>query len=158
MTKKIFYEKVGSRYKPVSEYDSDWIDSYPKGTHIVICRPGVTSRRFNIDPNYAALIAAAHVAEDAMASALVKAGEIRMQRGQVPLTEGQKAAWENLVKEFGDSAKQLEWPSAREVAEAGAKALQAEADVLLSNEAVRKAYEHFILMCKLTQEEKNAKS
>jgi len=156
MTKKIFYEKVGRRYKPVSEYDSDWIDSYPKGTHIVICRPGVTSRRFNIDPNYAALIAAAHVAEDAMSKALVKAGEIRMQRGQVPLTEGQKAAWENLVKEFGDSAKQLEWPSAREVAEAGAKALQDEADVLLSNEAVRKAYEHFILICKLTQEEKNA--
>jgi hypothetical protein len=156
MTKKTFYEKKGHRYVPVSEYDSEWIDSYPKGTHIVICRPGVTSRRFNIDPNYAALIAAAHVAEDAMSKALVKAGELRMQRGQVPLTEGQKAAWENLVKEFGDSAKQLEWPSAREVAEAGAKALQEEANVLLSNEAVRKAYEHFILICKLTQEKQNA--
>lgn len=78
-----------------------------------------------------------------------------MQRGAVPLTDSQKAAWENLVKEFGDSAKQLEWPSAREVAEAGAKALQEEADMLLSNEAVRKAYDHFILMCKLTKEHNN---
>ena len=154
--KKIYYEKVGRKYVPVAEYDNDYLDSYPKGTHLVVCRPGVSTRRFNIDPNYAALIAAAHVAEDAMSSALVKAGEIRMQRGQVPLTEGQKAAWENLVKEFGDSAKQLEWPSAREVAEAGAKALQAEAEMLLSNEAVRKSYEHFMLMCKLTKEEKNA--
>ena len=154
--KKIYYEKVGRKYVPVAEYDNDYLDSYPKGTHLVVCRPGVSTRRFNIDPNYAALIAAAHVAEDAMSSALVKAGEIRMQRGQVPLTEGQKAAWENLVKEFGDSARQLEWPSAREVAEAGAKALQAEAEMLLSNEAVRKSYEHFMLMCKLTKEEKNA--
>ena len=154
--KKIFYEKVGRRYKPIAEYDNEYLDSFPRGAHLIICRPGVKTRKFNIDPNYAALIAAAHVAEDAMSSALVKAGELRMQRGQVPLTEGQKAAWENLVKEFGDSAKQLEWPSAREVAEAGAKALQAEANMLLSNEAVRKAYEHFILMCKLTKEEKNA--
>ncbi len=160
MTKKTFYEKKGRRYVPVAEYDNDYLDSYPKGTHIVICRPGVTTRRFNIDPNYAALIAAAHVAEDAMAKALVKAGELRMQRGdrERKMTESQKAAWENLVKEFGDSAKQLEWPSAREVAEAGAKALQVEAEMLLSNEAVRKAYEHFILMCKLTREEKNDQS
>lgn len=156
--KKVFYEKVGKRYKAVSEYDSDYLDSYPKGTHLIVCRPGVTSRRFNIDPNYAALIAAAHVAEDAMSSALIKAGEIRMQRGEVPLTAGQKTAWENLVKEFGDSAKQLEWPSAREVAEAGIKALQDEADVLLSNEAVKKAYDHFILMCKLTKEAENDNS
>ena len=153
--KKVYYTKEGRKYVPVAEYDSDFLDSYPKGTHLVICRPGVTSRKFNIDPNYAALIAAAHVAEDAMAKALVRAGEIRMQRGTTPLTEGQHAAWENLVKEFGDSAKQLEWPSAREVAEAGAKALQEEAEMLLSNEAVRKAYDHFILMCKLTKEHNN---
>lgn len=158
MTKKIFYEKKGQRYVPVSEYDSDWIDSYPKGTHIVICRPGVTSRRFNIDPDYAALIAAAHVAEDAMAKALVKAGELRMQRQdrERKLTPEEKEAWDNLVRVFGNSAKQLEWPSAREVAEEGAKALQEEAKMLYSNEAVRKAYDHFILMCKLTKETKNA--
>lgn len=155
MTKKIYYEKVGRRYVPVSEYDSDYMDSLPQGAHLIICRPGVTSRKFNIDPNYAALIAAAHVAEDTLSSAIVKAGELRMQRSdrERKLTEGQKAAWENLVQEFGDSAKQLEWPSAREVAEEGLRALQKEADVLMSNEAVRKAYDHFILMCKLSKEE-----
>lgn len=158
MTKKIYYEKKGRRYVPVAEYDNDYLDSYPKGTHIVICRPGVTTRRFNIDPDYAALIAAAHVAEDAMSRALVKAGELRMQRQdrERKLTPEEKAAWDNLVRVFGDSARQLEWPSAREVAEAGAKALQEEADVLLSNDIVRKAYEHFILLAKLTKEEKNA--
>jgi hypothetical protein len=152
--KKIFYEKIGRRYKPVAEYDSDYIDSYPKGSHLVVCRPGVTVRKFNIDPNYAALIAASHVAEDTLANALVKAGELRLQRParERKLTEEKKIAWENLVRVFGDDARQLEWPSAREVAEEGMKALQKEAEVLLSNKAVRKAYEHFILMCKLSKE------
>lgn len=153
--KKIYYEKRGRRYVPVSEYDSEYLDSFPKGNHLVMVYPGGSSRRFHVEPATVPMLAAGRVAEDAISKALVKAGEIRMQRGQVPLTPGQKAAWENLVKEFGDSAKQLEWPSAREVAEEGVKALQKEAEMLLSNEAVRKAYDHFMLMCKLTKEVKN---
>ena len=62
--KKIFYEKVGGRYKPVAEYDSDFLDSFTKGTHLVMCYPGGKSRRFDIDPNYAAMIAAGRVAEE----------------------------------------------------------------------------------------------
>lgn len=152
--KKIFYEKIGRKYVPVREYDNDYMDSFPRGAHLIICQPGSTSRKFNIDPNYAALIAAGHVAEDALAKALVKAGELRMQRTdrEQKMTPEQKAAWENLVKEFGDSAKQLEWPSAREVAEEGMKTLQKEANNLLSNEAVKKSFDHFVLMCKLSKE------
>jgi len=153
--KKTFYEKRGKRYVPVKEYDSEFMDAYPKGTHVVICRPGLTSRKFNVDPNYVALIAASHVAEDALATALVEVGELRIPRSDrgKQLTEGQLAAWNNLIKEFGDDAKQLEWPSAREVAEEAMKALQKEADLLLSNETVKKAYDHFILLAKLSKEQ-----
>jgi hypothetical protein len=152
--KKIYYEKVGRRYVPVAEYDSDFQDSLTKGNHLVMCYPGGKSRRFNIDPDYAGLIAAGRVAEDAISKKIVEATEIR-RNSRMPkvLTPGQRAAWDNLVKEFGDDAKQLEWPSAREAAEAAVKALQEEAQVLYSNEAVRKAYDHFILMCKLTKEQ-----
>lgn len=153
--KKIFYEKIGRRYVPVKEYDNDFLDSFPKGNHLVSVYPGGSSRKFNIDPNYAALIAAARVAEDEISKALIQAGELRMKRGKVPLTQGQHKAWENLVKEFGDSAKQLEWPSAREVAEAGIKAMIKEAEVLLQNPAVKKAFEHFLLVCELTKDEGN---
>jgi hypothetical protein len=152
--KKLYYEKVGRRYVPVAEYDSDFQDSLTKGNHLVMCYPGGKSRRFNIDPDYAGLIAAGRVAEDALSKKIVEATEIR-RNSRMPkvLTPGQKAAWDNLVKEFGDDAKQLEWPSAREAAEEAVKALQAEAQVLYSNDAVRKAYDHFILMCKLTKEQ-----
>lgn len=152
--KKIYYEKVGRKYVPVSEYDSDYMDSFPKGNHLVMCYPGGKSRRFNIDPDYAGLIAAGRVAEDAISKKIVEATEIR-RNSRIPkkLTPGQKEAWDKLVEEFGDDAKQLEWPSAREAAEAAVQALQEEAKVLYSNEAVRKAYDHFILMCKLTKEQ-----
>lgn len=154
---KIFYEKVGRRYKPISEYNHEWMDSFREGAHLVICRPGHTRRKYGIDPNYAALIAAAIVAEDALSKAIMEASEIRLQSSdrKKELTPGQKQAWENLIKEFGPSARQLEWPSTREIAEAGATALQKEAEMLLSNESVKKAFDHFILICKLTKEEKN---
>jgi len=148
--KKIFYEKKGRRYVPVSEYDSEYLDSFPRGDHLVSVYPGGTSRRFNINPNYAALIAAGRVAEDTISKALMKASDLRPQRA--PITEGQRKAWDNLVKEFGEEARCLQWPSAREACEEAVKAMQEEADKLLKHESVRKAYDHFLLMCELTKE------
>jgi CRISPR/Cas system CSM-associated protein Csm2 small subunit len=151
--KKIFYEKVGGRYKPVYEYDQTLMDAFPKGTHIVMCYPGGQSRRYNVDPNYAAMIAAGRVAEDAVSKKIMEATEIR-RNYKMPkeLTPGQKAAWENLVKEFGDDAKQLEWPSAREAAEEAVKAMQEEADKLMQHPSAKKAFERFVTVCALTRD------
>lgn len=147
--KKIYYEKKGNRYVPVSEYDSDYLDSFSKGTHIIMCYPGGQSRRYNIDPNYAALIAAGRVAEDAMSKAMHEASEMKPK--QTPITEGQRKAWKKLAKEFGDELCTLNCASARDIAEAGLKALQEEADKLLTNPAVKKAYDHFLLVAELTK-------
>jgi hypothetical protein len=150
MTKKIYYEKKGRRYVPVAEYDNDFLDSFTKGTHLVMSYPGGSSRRYNIDPAYAPMIAAGRVAEDAISKAIVKASEMRPHN--TPITEKQRKAWANLAKAFGNDRYYIELPSAREIAEAGIKALQDEAMMLYSNEAVKKAYDHFILICQLTKE------
>ena len=152
MTKKIFYEKVGRKYVPISEFDSDYLDSFSKGTHLVMCYPGGQSRRYNIDPDYASLIAASRVAHDAMSKAIQAASELRPRR--TPITEGQRKAWNKLAKEFGDEICTLNQGCAYDIAEAGIKALQQEANMLYLNPAVRKAYEHFILICQLTKESK----
>jgi len=149
--KTLFYKKVGRKYVPVQEYDSEFLDAFPKGTHLVMCYPGGQSRRFNIEPNYAAMIAAGRVAEDAMSQAVVKASEMRPRR--TPITEKQRKAWDNLAKAFGDEVYYIELPSAREIAEEGLKAMQLEADKLLSNPAVKKAYDNFMLMCELTKDQ-----
>jgi hypothetical protein len=153
--KKIYYEKIGRKYVPVAEYDNDFLDSFTKGNHLVMCYPGGTSRRFNIQPAYAPMIAAGRVAEDAISKSIMEATEIRRnyKSRQTPLTPGQKKAWDTLVKEFGPDARQLEWASARECAEAGIKAIQDEAEKLMSNPSVKKAYDHFLLVCELTKEQ-----
>ena len=153
MAKKIYYEKVGRKYVPVSEYDSDLLSALPKGTHVIMSYPGGKSTHYNIDPAYAPMIAAGRVAEDKISEVIRKATDLRPR--SKPITVKQKEAWENLVKEFGEEARMLEWPSAREACEVAVKAMQAEADKLLTNPSVKKAYEHFLLVCELTKGETN---
>ncbi len=148
--KKIYYEKVGRRYRRVYEYDQTLMDAFPKGTHLVMCYPGGQSRRFNINPNNAAMIAAGRVAEGAMCDAIRRASELKPRKKT--LTAGQKAAWEKLAREFGDDLATLENSSAWDIAEAGLNALQMEADKLMKHESVRNAYEQFLLVCQLTKE------
>ncbi len=148
--KKTFYEKVGRRYKPVAEYDQDLLDGFPKGNHLVMCYPGGQSRRFNIDPNYAAMIAAGRVAEDAVCTAIAKAMELKPQRR--PITERQRDLWKELAASFNRDDYPLIRPAARDAAEAGLKAMMEEADKLMKNPVVRRAYEQFILVCELTKE------
>lgn len=150
MKKEIFYKKVGRKYVPVYEYDQELMDAFPKGAHLVLCYPGGQSKRFNVDPAYAPMIAAGRVAEDAISRALMKASDLRPKRA--PVTEGQRVAWENLVKEFGEEARCLEWPSARDACEEAVKAMSVEAERLLDHPAARKAYDNFMLVAKLVQE------
>jgi len=151
MVTKVYYEKVGNRYKPVSEYDSDLIDSFGKGSHLVICYPGGQSRRYNIDPAYAPLIAAARVAEDAMIQAMSKASELKPKH--TPITEGQRRAWKKLAREFGDELATLNGASSYDIAQAGLKALEDEAARLLTNESVKAAYDQFLFVCALTKQQ-----
>jgi len=146
----IFYIKKGRRYVPHSTYSSEFCDSFPKGTHLVQSYPGGSMRRFNIDPAYAPMIAAGRVAEDAICRAISKASELRPQK--TPITPGQKKAWEKLAKEFGDDLCTLYGLSVHDCAEAGVEAMMLEADKLMANPTVRKAYEKFLFVAELTRD------
>ena len=152
MTKTVFYKKVGRRYEPVSEYDSELLDSFRQGTHIVMSYPGGQSRRYNIDPAYAPMIAAGRVAEDAISKHIMEVSALRTPERNSPITQEQKDAWQALAKAMGNERYALEWCSYREAAEAGVKAMMAEADKLMQHESVRKAFEHFVLMCELVKD------
>jgi hypothetical protein len=153
--KNVYYEKIqtGKTYKyvPVAEYDSDLMDSLVKGNHLVMCYPGGVSRRFNIDPDYAAMIAAGRVAEDAVCAAICKASELRSTR--TPITVGQQRAWKRLAKELGTDLCLLSGSSAQDIASAAVMAMQAEADKLMKHPGVKQAYEQFMLACALTKKQ-----
>ena len=152
MVKKIYYEKVGRKYVPVAEYDSEYLDAFPKGSTLVICHPGGQSRRFNIDPDYAALIAAARVAEEAMIQAMGKASELKPQK--TPITFAQQRAWKGLARAFGTELCTLNGASSYDIVQAGLKALEDEAAKLLTNEAVKAAYDQFLFVCALTKQQR----
>jgi hypothetical protein len=61
-----------------------------------------------------------------------------------------------LVKVFGPEARTLEWPSAREACEAGVNAMQVEADKMLQNPAVKKAWDYFMMIWALTKEQEHS--
>jgi hypothetical protein len=150
--KKLYYVKDGRKYIPVAEYDDDLMSSFPKGTHIVMCYPGGVSRRYGIDPAFAPMIAAGRYAEDAIRSAIYRQSEAKPK--ERPITERQRAAWEEMKAAFGDEFFSLTFSSTHDLAEAGVNAMQEEANKLLQYEAVKQAYEHFLLMCELTKEPK----
>lgn len=151
--KQIYYRKDGRKYVPVAEYDSDLMEAFPKGAHLIMCTPGGRSIRYGIDPAYAPMIAAGSVAEDAICRAIHNASEAKPK--QTPLTPRQRAAWEEMKAAFGDEFFSLEFSSTSGLAEAGVKAMIEEADRLLENPTVRKAYERFQLVCNLTKESKH---
>lgn len=154
--KKIYYIKEGRKYVPVAEYDQDLLDSFHKGTHVVMVYPGGSSRRYNIDPAFAPMIAAGRFAEDAISKTIMEKSALRTPEHKKPLTQKQIKAWEALAEEMGEERYALEWCSYREAAESGVKAMQDEADKMLSNPAVRKAWDYFMMVWALAKEKETS--
>ena len=108
------YKKVGRRYKPVAEHE-EW-DSYPEGAHLVVCRPGSTMRRFNIDPDRAGLLAAAEPLRDQIRALVVELHRMRPTRR--PVTMQQAAAWRRFQAAMGGEGYFVEYASVGEIADA----------------------------------------
>lgn len=148
--REIFYKKAGRKYEAVSEYNDTLSNSVPYGDYLVsVYKDGSTRRP--IIPAFAPMIAAGRYGKDNIIKAIRDASDMRPQNS--PITEGQHRAWKKLAKEFGEERHCLTWPAAQDAADDAIKAMQTEADKYLTNPAVQKAYEHFMLVCQLTREE-----
>jgi hypothetical protein len=146
-----YYIRRGRRYLPVSHWDPQLDQAMPPGHHLVSVRPGQESRLYNIEPARAPMIAAGLLAEEAMSRAIYNAMELRP--APIRLTARQQT----LMKELTESMNRqdLRWmrASASEVAQAGVRVMQEEAQRMLTNPTVRQAYDHFLLCCELTRSE-----
>ena len=108
------YKKVGRRYRPVAEHE-EW-DGYPAGAHLVVCSPGSTLRRFNVDPDRAGLLAAAEPLRAQIRALVMDLHKMRPTRR--PVTLEQKAAWHAFELEMGNDAYCVEYASVGEIADA----------------------------------------
>ena len=148
-----FYKRVGRRYVPVSEYDSELMDALPPGEHLISVRPGSESRRHHIDPALAPMIAAGLYAEDAMSRAIYNAMELRPQ--PVTMTPRQLELMEELTRSMNRQDARWVRNCAQDAARSGVQALQQEAQRRMSHPAVREAYEQFLMVAKLCEKQKS---
>jgi hypothetical protein len=144
-----FYKKVGRRYIPICEHDPSLDHAFSEGCHLVISSPSHHIRKYNIDPEFAPLIAAATFAREEISKSLRKSLEMRPSK--VPITEEQKIAWIKLSEAFGEECHPLQYPSIYEAVESGLAALVYEAAQKLKNPAVKAAYDNFMMVYQLTK-------
>lgn len=109
-----YYEKVGKRYRPILEKEL-WAngDVWNEGCHLVICRPGTRSIRYNIEPNDSAFLAASIFHAEYLAHFIHEASKAEIS---APITDEQKEAWEAMKKAFDGGPFYVNYPSAIEIA------------------------------------------
>lgn len=153
MTTETFYIKKGRRYVPIREYDSTFMDALPHGAHLTIVKPSSKHITLNVNAALAPMIAASLYAEESMCTAIYNAAQLRPKC--TPITPKQRKLWNDLIIESGDSAFYVQFDSAHDIALAGLKAMQIEAEKLLQNESVKHAYEQFLFVAKLASADSN---
>ena len=142
------YRRQGRRYVPVSE--AMYSDSFPKGHHLVMVEPGRRLIRYNIDPDYVALTAAAELIRDSIADAIYQASALRPRCKD--LTNEQLAAWQQFIDVMGEEGRLVDSASANDITVEVIAVLKAQVDKLLNTTSVRRAYERFRLVSELTKE------
>jgi len=150
---EVFYKKnEHGEFEPISVYDSELLDSLTYGAHLIRVSPGSRSRKYNVDPDRVAIVAALEYAADAIASSIVESSEASPT--QTPVTQMQKEAWDNMKEAFDDEMAGIQFPSAHEIIRDVLSTLDFQLEDMLSSPAVRKAYEDFVLLAKLSGEKK----
>lgn len=150
-TTTTFYKKVGRKYVAVSEYDVEFTRALPIGAHLILVQPGTQSTRFNVDIDLAPMIAAGKFAEDAISEAISEAGKLRVTKAAI--TPKQREAYDAFIATMShDESHYLSYGSAKDAAMAGVTAMMKEAEKMMQVPAVKKAYDNFMLLCKLTKE------
>jgi hypothetical protein len=146
---EVYYKKVGRKYVEVAR--GDVIDSFPIGASLVIAEPGTTMKYYKIDPALAPMVAASQNAKQILSKVLMD--ELSLRPSKKLYTEEQATAWKKLSETLGEEIHPLAWPSVYAAVEAAMKVLQEDAKHMLKYPAVKKAYEEFLLVYKLTKEE-----
>lgn len=106
------YKKEGRRYIPVEECDPSLYGSFREGCHLVVAKPGSTLTVFNVDPNYAGVLAVIDSCNSKLCRVLLDASQPKSNR---KLTDKQLKAWKMFAKSMGEDSPALSVPSAYEI-------------------------------------------
>lgn len=141
-----FYEKVDDKFVPVAE--SDVAESFPRGSHLVTVKPGVTSYVYNVDPEVAAVTAALELYTNEIAGIIYDSVQARPRE---PLTEEELREFEKFDQKTGGKLKVMTIESGREVAKKIADFVANELRESLKNPSVEAANENLKTIMKIVK-------
>lgn len=149
--RETYYVKRGDDYIPVCEYDSDMSGAWKYGCHLVINEFGSRMVLQDVDPDYAAVIAAVKIYKEILLKCVHTASEARPKTGNgIPFTESQKAALVKLKEELGEHTHYFEFSSLQEIVD---KSVDDFMNVVgkkyQDHPFVKKAYDNLLLKIKL---------
>ena len=145
---EVFYKKVGKKYVPISYYNSNLTDGFTIGSHLVVKQRGMTSVRHNVTPAVAPMLAVGILMKDKMADAIRQGSEMRPPN--VAITQEEADCWEELKHLSGNNRYYIQFPAMSDSVDAGIAVLQEEVTKLMTNDAIKAAYEHFQFLCELS--------
>lgn len=149
--KETYYVKRGRKYIPISEYDSEIYQSIKYGTHLVVNHLGSTMYTYDVEPDHAAIIAAAKIFKEYLVKSLHHASEARPKTGNTkPFTERQMEAYNKLKEELGEDTYYFEFPSLNEItSKAVDNFIEHYSKKYEEYPFVKKAYDNLLLKIKL---------
>lgn len=155
LEREFLYKKVKTggrpKYEPVREIDV-FNTSYPFGTHLVVVDGSHTIYKYHVEKDFASITAAATSMVDDLVDVLVDASEARPDK--TPITKEQQEAWENCKKAFNGDFR-VYYPSRYDIANKIMEAIENRAKELLTNEAIKDAFEQYQTIAALSKVTKN---
>lgn len=136
----------------MGEYNGDWEKTMPFGCHVhVVHEGGGQSYTYRIEPAIAPLVAAAMIMRDDLVGVIREAAEYEKPKKEL-LTERQHAAWKEFNDAFGGSISSLRGKSIHDVANQVLSVIAKRAENMLTNDAMKEAYDQFITVATLSKE------
>lgn len=115
MTSRTLYEKRGGKYFPVLEQDiMSGGDVWENGCHLVVCKPGVRSTKFRIEPDEAPVLAALKIHSDELARLIQESSALEIECEQ--MNKSEIDSWESFQRSLGDKRFKISYPSSYQIA------------------------------------------
>lgn len=148
---EIFYKKVGRKYVPVLQCDSELTNALPYGSHLITVGGNGSSTKLNVDPAFLPMIAAGVYARDAIARAIINGSVLRPTLAKLSV-EQKELFNKYLLSLPEDERHYLSYGSTYDAVNEGIDQMIKSSSELLDHPSVMQAYDHFMLLCKLVSE------
>ncbi len=151
-----YYKKVQTggrpRYEPVGEYETQYYEdgkAHPFGHHMTVVSQSSVITRYNVDPDFASIEAAALIMENELVDILVDAGKAEPDANK-PFTSEQLEAWHKCEEVFGGRFC-IRYPNKFDITKKLVDRIAAKAKELNTNEATKQAHDNYIMLATLSK-------